>query len=195
MKIIDLLTPNQLKEINNLINAYKKGDEFEVSLFSNKETSNNLLTLEKFNNLNSILSKITKDNDEKYKMKKSEVLDIILSIKDSEVETKKIINYRISIEGIESINKYMSMLHSRKNHLVFSVLVSFYLENREKKKSNITIIKKTKNISSYITLEDIFIKFKLDLEEDITNEEFKKLVKLHKHWSSNMYTIIYRFKE
>ena len=195
MKIIKLLTDNQLSKINELIKSYKKKNEFEISLFSNKDTCSYLLTLEKFNNLNSILTKITKDNEEKYKMKKTEVLDIILSIKDSEVETTKIINYRISIEGIESINKYMSMLHSRKNHLVFSVLVSFYLENREKKKSNITIIKKTKNISSYITLDEIYIKFKLDLEEDISDEEFKKLVKLQKHWSSNTYTIIYRFKE
>ena len=34
MKIIDLLSPNELDLLNKLIQEYKSGDEFEVSLFS-----------------------------------------------------------------------------------------------------------------------------------------------------------------
>ena len=60
MKIIELLTQNQKKDIDDLIKKYNKNNEFEISLFSNKETSSHLLTLEKFNKLNSILSIITK---------------------------------------------------------------------------------------------------------------------------------------
>ena len=67
MKIIDLLTKDQESNINNLIKSYGKHSEFEVSVFSNKETSNELLTLEKFNNLNSILSIVTQKNEAKYK--------------------------------------------------------------------------------------------------------------------------------
>ena len=195
MKIIDLITPNQLTNINELIRSYKKNNEFEVSLFSNKETSSHLLTLEKFNNLNSILTKVTNKNEEKYQTQKNQVLDIIISIKDSNTETKKITNYRISIEGLDSINKYMSMLHGRKNHLVISVLLSFYLDTKENTDSKIKIIKKTKNVSNYIVVEDIYMKFKLDTEESIENEEIKKLIKLQKYWKSDSYTIIYRFKE
>jgi SAM-dependent methyltransferase len=195
MKVIELLTPNQLANIKGLIDAYGKNNEFEVSLFSNKETSSHLLTLEKFNNLNSILGKITEKNDVKYKSKKTEVLDVIMSIKDSAIETKKITNYRISIEGLEAINKYMSMLHVRKNHLVFSVLASFYMENYEKKNSNITMEKKTKNISSYVTIEDIYMRFKLDTEENVSNDELNKLMKLQKYWKPETYSIGYRFKE
>ena len=66
MKIIDLLTKDQESGINNLIKSYGKNSEFEVSVFSNKETSNELLSLEKFNNLNSILSIITQKNESKY---------------------------------------------------------------------------------------------------------------------------------
>jgi SAM-dependent methyltransferase len=195
MKIIDLLSPNQKANINELIKSYGKNNEFEVSLFSNKETSSHLLTLEKFNNLNSILAKVTTKNEEKYASKKTEVLDVIMSIRDSESNTKKITNYRISIEGLESINKYMSMLHVRKNHLVFSVLSSFYMEHKDKKGSNITMMKKTKNISTYVTLEDIYMRFKLDTEEMVSEEELKKLIKLQKYWKPETYTIIYRFKE
>ena len=37
MKIIDLLRSEELDGINKLIKNYDKNDEFEVSLFSNKE--------------------------------------------------------------------------------------------------------------------------------------------------------------
>ena len=149
MKIIDLLTPNQVEDINKLVKSYKTNSEFEVSIFSNKETSSHLLSLEKFNDLNSVLSKITSKNESKYQIEKTQVLDVIMSIKDSNIETKKIINFRASINGLETINKYMSMLHGRKNHLVVGVLSSFYYETRDNKNNKynkITIIKKTKNV-------------------------------------------------
>jgi hypothetical protein len=198
MKIIDLLTPNNLSDINKLIKSYNDNSEFEVSIFSNKETSSHLLTLEKFNDLNSILSKISSKNKIKYQTVKTQVLDVIMSIKDSEIETQKITNFRISIEGLESINKYMSMLHGRKNHLVIGVLASYYNETKnktEKTDNNITIIKKTKNVSDYITLEDIYMRIKLDTEEEITENELKKLIKIQKHWKTESYFIGYRFKE
>jgi hypothetical protein len=195
MKIIDLLTSNQTDNINKLIKSYGTNSEFEVSLFSNKETSSHLLTLEKFNDLNSVLSKVTSKNEKKYQMERTQVLDVIMSIRDSNVETKKITNYRISIEGLEMINKYMSMLHGRKNHLVMGVLASFYYENKNNKNSKITIMKKTKNVSDYITLEDIYMRIKLDTEEDVSDEEIKKLIKIQKYWKPESYFIGYRFKE
>lgn len=195
MKIIDLLSPNQLDDINKLIKSYGSNSEFEVSLFSNKETSSNLLTLEKFNDLNSVLSKITSKNEPSYKNEKTQVLDVIMSIKDSDSETKKITNFRASIDGLEAINKYMSMLHGRKNDLVVGVLASFYHENKDNKDNKITMIKKTKNVSNYVTLEDIFMRVKLDTEENITNDEIKKLIKIKKYWNTDSYFIGYRFKE
>ena len=188
MKIIDLLTANQLNEINNLIKSYKKGDEFEVSLFSNKETSNNLLTLEKYNNLNSIFTTITKKNEDKFKKITTQTLDIILSIKD---DNKKFQNYRISINNLEKINEYMRLLHMRKNHLIFSILIGFYLENN----SDITIMKKVKNVSEYIILEEIYMKFKLDQEIELSNEEIKKLSKISKTFDINAIDIFFRYKE
>ena len=198
MKIIDLLTPNQVEDINKLVKSYKTNSEFEVSIFSNKETSSHLLSLEKFNDLNSVLSKITSKNESKYQIEKTQVLDVIMSIKDSNIETKKIINFRASINGLETINKYMSMLHGRKNHLVVGVLSSFYYETRDNKNNKdnkITIIKKTKNVSDYVTLQDIYMRIKLDTEENVTDEELKKLIKIQKYWKPEDYFIGYRFKE
>ena len=67
-----------------------------------------------------------KNKDEKYQKKEETILDIILSVRDSGNDSK--INYRISISGLEKINEYMSMLHLRKNHLVFGVLVNFIMD-------------------------------------------------------------------
>jgi len=195
MKIIDLLTHNQSDSINKLVKSYGENNEFEVSIFSNKETSSHLLTLEKFNDLNSVLTRITSKNEPKYQTEKTQVLDVIMSIKDSDVDTKKITNYRISIDGLKTINKYMSMLHGRKNHLVIGVLASFYYETRDKKDNKITMMKKIKNFSDYITLEDIYMRIKLDTESDVTDDELKKLIKIQKYWKPESYFIGYRFKE
>ena len=39
----------------------------------------------------------------------------------------------------------------------------------------------TKNVSDYVTLEDIYTRIKLDLEEDVTDDEIKKLIKIQKN--------------
>ena len=192
MKIIDLLRSEELDGINKLIKNYDKNDEFEVSLFSNKETSMNLLTLERFNNLNSILSIITSKNEEKYKKITTQILDINMTIRDLGNKDNLVV-YRLSIDNLDKINEYMNMLHMRRNHLVFTVLLGFL--NNKTKDNHIEIIKKTKNYKNYVTVEDIYMRFKLDKEEKVSNEEIKKLVKINKSFDINTYNINFRFKE
>jgi hypothetical protein len=196
MKIIDLLTKEQESSINNLIKSYGKNSEFEVSVFSNKETSNELLTLEKFNNLNSILSIVTQKNEAKYNKIELTLLDVILSLNDKKVDTS-FVNYRITIDDLAKINEYMSMLHMRKNHLVFGVLAGFIVDKNidPKDKKFISIMKKTKNISDYVLVEEIYSKFKMDKEESVSEAEMKKLLKINKNFDSTSYNILYRFKE
>ena len=45
MNIIELLTNEQKNNINKLVKSYSKNNEFEASIFSNKNTCNDLLTL------------------------------------------------------------------------------------------------------------------------------------------------------
>ena len=104
------------------------------------------------------------------------------------------VNYRITIETMEKINEYMSMLHQRKNHLVFSVLCGF-ISDKTRKDEGVNIIKKTKNISEYVTVEDIYSRFKMDREEEVMKEEMEKLGKIHKNYKEGEYIIIYRLKE
>ena len=142
MKIKDLITPNETNKIKELISNFGKNSELEVSLFSNKDTSSHLLTLERFNNLHSVLSIITKKNEEKLKTINEKSLDIIFGIKPTE-KNKTMINYRIQITDINKINEYMSMLHMRKNHLVVGVLSGFIEESKDNN-TFMSIQKKTK---------------------------------------------------
>ena len=192
MKIIDLLSRGELDSIEKLIQDYVKDDEFEVSVLSTKDSSANLLTLEKFNNLNNILSIVTQKNEEQYKKINEITLDIILVMKNlskPDIST----TYRITISGLEKINEYMTMLHMRKNHLIFSVLVRFLLDKTDHE--NIKIIKKIKNFSSYITVDDLYLKFKKDREEIVTDEELKKLLSINKNFDMNDYDLFYRLKD
>jgi hypothetical protein len=200
MNIIELLTKDESTNLNKLIKDYNnKINEFEVSFFSSKDTGSHFLTLDKFNQLNSVLSKITEKNEEKYQKKSGVSLDIIMHMKELQENAGSTINYRISITDINKINEYMGMLHMRKNHLVFGILVGFLNSNdEEENKDNskyITLIKKIKNYSRYIKLEDIYMKIKMDNEEKVTPDELKKLQKINKYFDQNSYDIFYRLKE
>ena len=200
MNIIELLTKDESTNLNKLIKDYNnKINEFEVSFFGSKDTGSHFLTLDKFNQLNSVLSKITEKNEEKYQKKSVVSLDIIMHMKELQENAGSTINYRISITDINKINEYMGMLHMRKNHLVFGILVGFLNSNdEEENKDNskyITLIKKIKNYSRYIKLEDIYMKIKMDIEEKVTPDELKKLQKINKYFDQNSYDIFYRLKE
>ena len=189
MKIIDLLTNDEKSKLNKLVDSYKKGDELEVSFFNNSD----LLTLERFNQLSSILSIISEK--EKYKKEIEHTLDIMLNIKSKEGNDILTV-YRITITGLSKINEYMSMLHSRKNHLIFSLLIGFIYDKKVSNDVNgITLIKKVKNISKYVVLDDIYMKIKVDNEGPVSKDEILKLHKINANFDVNDYDIIYRFKE
>jgi len=200
MNIIELLTKEESSDLNKLVKEYdKKINEFEVSFFSSKDSGSNFLTLDKFNQLNSVLSKITEKNELKYQKKSEVSLDIIMLMKELKNDPGKTINYRLSITDINKINEYMGMLHMRKNHLVFGILVGF-LNTKDKEENldnskHIKLIKKIKNYSSYIKLDDIYMKIKMDNEENVTQEEIKKLQKINNNFDQNDYDIFYRLKE
>jgi hypothetical protein len=115
-----------------------------------------------------------------------------MTIRDLENKDKMIV-YRISIDNLDKINEYMNMLHMRKNHLVFTVLLGFL--NNKTKDHHIELMKKTKNYKNYVTLEDVYLRIKLDKEEKVTNEEINKLMKINKSFDMNTYNINFRFKE
>lgn len=190
MKLVEIIPKNELDAIQSMIDSHRQNKEFEVSIFSSKETSQDLLTLEKFENLISVLTVVA--NREKVTPIYSNTLDISFSLKN--ITNDALTTYRITITDIEQINQYMEMLHQRKNSLVFSVLVGF-IHDKGVENKNITIMKKTKHIKSYITLDDVYLRFKLDDEEQLTKNEIAKLSNIVKSYKEEDYNINYRFKE
>ena len=238
MKLSEIIPANEQLKIQELIDTHNTTNEFEVSLFSSQETSESLLTMEKFDNLISILTIV--GERENVKPIYENTLDISFSIKlQSHINNKNnknnndnngnnkhnndnnnnngnnkhnndnnnnngnnnninFISYRITIYDIEQINEYLEMLHQRKNSLVFSVLIGFIFDKNniaKNDKKKMTIMKKTKNVSSYITLPNVYARFKLDNEEQITKDEIQKLSNITKYFQENEYSIAYRFKE
>ncbi len=187
--IQNLLGSVERENIEKLINKYDKNiNEFEVSLFSNRETSEDLLTRDKFDSLNSVLTIINKSKNRE--IINSQSLDISLVIKEED----KIINYRISISGSDKINMYLNMLHQRTNHLVYSIIVRFIFDKTNKNNiDDMKIIKKTKYFNSYVTLEDIYTRVKMDSEEELTEDEIEKLMNCVDYYKDSL--IFFRYKE
>ena len=175
MKLVDILTNEDKTKIEKLVEQYKasKNSEFEISFFSNQALSSHLVTLEQINQLNSVLNIISSRNGDS-KIEHTKTLDVLLSLKEHNSEN--FTNYRVTINTTEKINEYMTMLHHRKNHLIFSMLVGYMAESKD---DSITLIKKTKQRENYITIEDIYARFKLDKEEQVTQEEITKLQKVN----------------
>ena len=130
MVILNTLDKEVINKIKKFIDKYDKSkNELELSLFQKTD----LLTLERFNNLNSVLNIITSKND-KYKFSNSTQLDIILSCKTKENVLEKdkkdkkdkkenvLENYRITIDNIDTINDYIKMFSKKRNELIFSTL-------------------------------------------------------------------------
>ncbi len=78
MVLIETLKENIKDKIVSFIKEFdKQNNEFEISFFQKSD----LLTLERFNNLNNVLNIVTKKNDNKHKLITNSSLDIILSYK------------------------------------------------------------------------------------------------------------------
>jgi SAM-dependent methyltransferase len=171
-------------KIDDFINKYDSSkNELEISFFSNEELSKKLISDEKINNLNVILSSITHKNNKKYETKHETSLDIILSIHDNNLT-----NYRLTIMGITKINDYLKLLNKRKNELIFSLLIDYL-----NKDDSLKIIKKIKDVSNYIQIPDYYMRIKLDSELKLSKDELDKLLNIKENFSK--YTILYRLKQ
>jgi regulator of sigma D len=185
MVILNTLDKEVIDKIKKFIDKYDKNkNELELSLFQKTD----LLTLERFNNLNSVLNIITSKND-KYKFSNSTQLDIILSCKTKENVLE---NYRITIDNIDTINDYIKMFSKKRNELIFSTLLKLAIG--KKNNDNLKVIKKVKDVNNYITILNYYIKIKLDEEIELTKEEKSKLSNVNKNFEKGEYNIVYRFK-
>jgi len=162
------------QQISTTYDKCNNNSEFEIMFFKNKPMN--------YENYLKILEYINfKNKTQNSTIEKYTTLDIIYS------ETSNL-RYRITISSIEKINKYLSMLHKRKNHVIFSILTDI-----SKTDPSIKLIKKERTDDNIIDIPDFDIRFRLSSEQsNISKSELEALSSLN---DTKMSKIIFRFKQ
>ena len=171
-----MLSKTVLTQVRNLFNKIEENDEFEI-MFNNYKT-NNKLSIIKFMDALKYL-KWRSDND-KLELVSETTLDIGYTYENQK-------NYRISIKGNDMINSILNLVHQRKNHIVFSILVTQFLKDE-----NFTFINKTKDSKGYIDIDDYDIRFRKSSENKIDSKKLKELANVSINDSDK---IFYRYKQ
>ena len=163
-------TQGLLKEINS-------NSELEV-IFS-KGTP---LTVNRFIDMLKYITVLSTKNN--FKLTKESTLDVGYT----SFVNKDITNYRVTISNIDNINTIINNVKLRKNHVIFSLLVNYLLNDYK----DMNIIKKTKLDKNTVDIADYDMRIRLSDEEEVSKEEMKKLLNLDENERHN---IIFRFKQ
>jgi len=166
-----------LASIKDLLKHVNSTSELEVIF--NKSSP---LTINKFIDMLKYLTILSTTN--KYKLIKETTLDVGYT----SITNKNITNYRITISNIDNINKIINNVKLRKNHVIFSLLVNYLLNDYK----DMNIIKKTKLDKNTIDVDDYDIRVRLSDEEEVHKEELKKLLNLDENERHN---IVFRYKQ
>jgi plasmid maintenance system killer protein len=116
------------------------------------------------------------------------VKEVSLDVGYTSIVNKDIENYRITISNIDNINKIINNVKLRKNHVIFSLLVNYLLNDYK----DMNIIKKTKLEKDLVNVDNYDIRVRLSEEAEVSKEELKKLLSLDENERHN---IIFRYKQ
>ena len=176
---------NQLKfdkkkadSISELFKKINSNNEFEVMFYNYKSDKSNLLSMENFLTILEYLKK--RSLVKKELIQETTVLDISYG--------EDLVNYRISVDGIDNIENYLSFVHRRKNHVIFKILLGKMLAGDK----SITLIKKIKNMDNIIDIDEYNTRFRLSDEVQATPKEIDKLKELDE---TSRHKIVFRYKQ
>lgn len=171
-----MLSSKQKTSVQNLFNSLNKNEEFEI-MFNNYRRDNKLSIV----NFMKVLKYFRwKSDNENLKLKKEILLDIIYNYENNNA-------YRVSIEGNDEINSFLNLVHNRKNNIIFTILMTQYINN-----NNVTVIHKEKNKKNIVDLDNYDIRFRKSKEESIDNKTINNLANLPLSQSEK---IIFRYKQ
>ena len=172
-----MLSASQKQQVSKLFNSLEKHDEFEV-MFNNYRKDNKLALSDFMNVMNYL--KWRNNNNTKNTLKENVLLDISYS-------PKKHCVYRFSIANLANINNFLGLVHQRKNNVIFSTLVTQYLD-----KEGFSLIQKEKDVSNIVDINDYDIRFRKSQEKGVDAKKIKELEKLPLSASDS---ITYRYKQ
>jgi SAM-dependent methyltransferase len=164
MDSIAKLSIDKMKStIVDFISKAKKGDEFEIGFKQNEYK----ITLEKYITLLKYLASMAKTKN--LTVSKENTLNVSYNY-----DYENFNNYRISIEGLDNINKKLGNIAHRENHVIFSMLLAEY-ENGE---NSIKVMNKLKDKKNIVDIDDYGLRIRLSTEKDIPKTLFPELLKL-----------------
>lgn len=156
-----MLTNSQINQFNGLLNKITTDDEFEV-MFNNYKNDNKLSIVKFMNILKYMKYRSVTD---KMELKHNIILDVIL---DQEANNY----YRVSISGLKNINNFLNLVHQRSNHVLFLILLT---QSEFLKNENFTYMKKQKDVSSIIDIDQFDIRIRKSTENILTEKDIEKL--------------------
>ena len=170
---MDIFNIEPMKDLLKKVNSNS-----ELEIIFNKS---NPLTINKFIDMLKYLTMLSKNNN--YKLVKESTLDVGYT----NFVNKDIVNYRITISNIDNINKIINNVKLRKNHVIFSLLVNYLLNDYK----DMSIIKKTKLEKNMVDIENYDMRVRLSEENEVSKDELKNLLNLDEH---ERHSIIDRLK-
>ena len=157
-----MLTIKQKSDIDKLFASINKNEEFEV-MFNNYKKTNKLSVVNFMKMLKFFKWKSEKED---LKMNKSSSLDIMYNYEGNNT-------YRVSINGTENINAFLNLVHERKNHIIYSILITQFVG-----KDDVTVMNKLKDKKYVIDLDDFDIRIRKSKELPVDNKTINNLANL-----------------
>lgn len=177
--LISKINDELVKKIESIYDQMTPTNEFELMFYNYKKV---MMSYEKYLSVMEFLRQRHKLTGT-YKLEQLESLDIIYHKKDS------LASYRISINGIENINKYMKQVHERNNHIIYNLLIMKIQSGEDK---SITLIKKTRNKDHICDIDDFDMRVRMTEEVTPTKKEIESISKLT---NSDIKDINFRYKQ
>lgn len=165
------------KKIKSVFESLQPGQEFEVSFKTNEKQ---IISYDIYEKVLKVLSHLCKQEPKKYSLSSETSLDVIHSLNESTVQ-------RITITDLPNINRYLSILHNRKSHVVFNVLLSV-LQDKHKSDEHkyIQLIKKVKEKHNIVDVDNLNVRFRLSDEIKLEHDALKSVPVLNYKELANM---------